>query len=853
MTIKEKTLSIILKCFYLGLLLTLMALIACNDKSAIEEVGEHTQNSEAETENSLSNEDETQEIIPQQVTEISFYTYFNSDKQETRMIEIIEKFQQEHHQVKVNLKTFSKDVFMDKYKEWIISETPPDVMSFSAGDKLTDLAEKNLISPLNEIFKAGYDMDFPSQFQQHIGLNSVQYILPMGWEWFALYYNKSLFDEHGLSLPKSYSELMNLCKALKDKGLIPLSIGIRDDMTQLNAWFDYLTISLKGITFYNDLIAGDIDFTDQKVKQVIEAVKDHVSKGYFNNDYTNLSIEEAIRKVDDGEAFMTIIGQSSLNHFSNLSLEGDLGYFNFPINDSAKDIARIHIEGVMVPEKSVNKPQAKLFAKFMATKEVQQNFNENTSLIPANKKTFFENLHSEVLMDTMLNTEQTYLGYDKSSPEGIAEYLSEGIKSILSGSESIDSFLFSMEKERRRIIEGQDVSNMLRANLLVYSNMNTSQGKNLLQSIINRFRGENPYINITVNHMASDQIGSEAESWLKSDNPPDIITVEAGRTLIKLAVEGLLEPIDDIFEDGFDSVFYKAFRRSVSVNDNIYMVPKSFDWFSIYYREGFFEDYNLEPPADFSEFLNLCRVIEFRRAYPIAVGTKDGNGLSLWFDYINLKTNGIDFYNKFSAGNVPFTNSKVVSVFETLGDMIEKDYFTHNPKSFNVREAVYDMFRKNAGFYLGGVFVHDLAEGFEEIYYVKHELEQFKFPQIDKDKPNHQLSNLDGFVMSSRSSEKEAAKRFLKFLTEIDIQQDFVDELKTPVAGKGVAQTMNTRLRIASDIILSADSITQPTSALSDAGFKAMLDDKLLELLDKPEDVSRIIDELEEERKRLSN
>lgn len=850
----SRILSIDLKRLLVGLCFFAVGLIfGCNTDSEIRENQSDLKETETGQQTTREDNDEPLNITSEKTTTITFYAYINNNEHEVNIKQLIQEFEDRHPQIKVELVSSSKDEFISNAEKWLVSETSPDIMTFYGGEELLNYAEKNLLTPLNGVFKGGYDKDFPTLFKEHIGLNGTQYLLPMGWEWFIFYYNKKLFNEYSYSVPESWDDFVNLCEDIRDKGLVPVSIGTKDNMIQLNTWFDYLILKLKGQSFYNDFISGDIEFTSADVVEMFNSLKNLTEKGIINKDYASLTMKQAVGMLDNGDAMMSFLGQSSLSYLNSLDPYDDLGYFPFPGSDRGSNAVKTHIEGLIIPEKSPNKAQARMFVEFMSTKEVQSRYNEITHIIPANKKTIFENLHSEDLMDEILNKEKTILGYQRSSPEDIAEFIGDRLSSIINGSEDIDSFLFDLEKERRRVIEGEDVSEMLRANILVYSDMNSGKGKNLFQSIINRFKKDNPYINITVNYMDEAEITGGAETWLKSNNPPDIISIQAGEQFTSLVKEGLIEPIGGIFSDGFDKHFHETFRNAVSIDNNIYMVPKSFDWFSVYYRKGFFDDYDLEVPLSFKEFLSICYVIELRRAYPIAIGTKDGNGLSIWFDYINLRKNGIDFYNKFSSGEISFTDPKVVSVFDTLADMVEKGYFMPDHNSFTVREAVYEVFRKNAGFYLGGGFVHDLAEGFEEIYYIKHELEYFKFPPVNEEDPDYELTSLDGFVLSSGSADKEAAMRFLKFLSRVEIQQDFADELDAIVSGKDISLPNNIKARVAREVVLSSDSSAIPTESPQDNGFWSLMDNKLLDILDSSDSVSNIIAELEVERQRYYN
>lgn len=54
------------------------------------------------------------------------------------------------------------------------------------------------------------------------------YALPYSNNFYGVYYNKDIFAENNLSIPKTYDEFINICKTLKEKGITPLGITSKD-------------------------------------------------------------------------------------------------------------------------------------------------------------------------------------------------------------------------------------------------------------------------------------------------------------------------------------------------------------------------------------------------------------------------------------------------------------------------------------------------------------------------------------------------------------------------------------------------------------------------------------------------
>ena len=68
-----------------------------------------------------------------------------------------------------------------------------------------------------------------------------------------------------------------LMDALKKAGITPVAIGGRDAWT-LAGWFDYLDLRLNGNAFHQQLMAGDVPYTDPRVKKVYTTWKSLISR-----------------------------------------------------------------------------------------------------------------------------------------------------------------------------------------------------------------------------------------------------------------------------------------------------------------------------------------------------------------------------------------------------------------------------------------------------------------------------------------------------------------------------------------------------------------------------------------------
>ena len=74
-------------------------------------------------------------------------------------------------------------------------------------------------------------------------------------------------------------------------------------------------------------------------------------------------------------------------------------------------------------------------------------------------------------------------------------------------------------------------------------------------AVMDTFRAQHPEIHVTVNTVEGGKYAAALKTWLPTDDPPDVVTWHASQKLWTHAAQGLVEPIDDVFEGGFEAAF----------------------------------------------------------------------------------------------------------------------------------------------------------------------------------------------------------------------------------------------------------------------------------------------------------
>jgi len=108
----------------------------------------------------------------------------------------------------------------------IVGGNPPTMMQFNTGKQFDELVANGLLRDLTPLAEAGKWREvLPPGIYNAITRNGRVYAVPVnihGQHW--LFYNKGVFEKAGLQPPKTWPEVLEFGKKLKEKGVIALAI-----------------------------------------------------------------------------------------------------------------------------------------------------------------------------------------------------------------------------------------------------------------------------------------------------------------------------------------------------------------------------------------------------------------------------------------------------------------------------------------------------------------------------------------------------------------------------------------------------------------------------------------------------
>ena len=146
------------------------------------------------------------------------------------------------------------------------------------------------------------------------------YSVPNEYETLVLYYNKTLFEEYGWTLPNTMAELMTLAEQIAAEGIIPFGHG-NSEWRPANEWFvGEMFNQVAGPQAVYEALTGKRPWTDPLFVEAIDILTTMQQNGWFMGGldrYYTATFDEFRGALGNGEAAMNIEGSWFLEEIDN--------------------------------------------------------------------------------------------------------------------------------------------------------------------------------------------------------------------------------------------------------------------------------------------------------------------------------------------------------------------------------------------------------------------------------------------------------------------------------------------------------------------------------------------------------
>lgn len=355
--------------------------------------------------------------------------------------------------IAVDVNTKDHNTFQEQINTYL-QGTPDDVFNWFAGYRMQFFAAKGLATSIDDVWAKIGD-NFPDAMKKlSKGADGKYYFVPLYTYPWALFYRKSVFQQHGYTVPTTWDELITLCKQMKKDGLTPIAFGDKDAWPAMGT-FDQINFRLNGYDFHVELMAGRASWTDAKVK----AAFDHWAEllPYHQEGSLGRTWQDAAQTLVSKKAGMYLLGSFVAQQFTNKADLDDLDFFAFPeINSEfGQDTVEAPTDGFMVSKAPKNKEGVTKLLEYLGTPEAEQIYlKADSSVVAASSKadtssyTALQKKAYEMISGAKSLTQ--FMDRD-SRPDFTSTVMQPALQKFVRDPKGIDSLLTSIERQKKTI------------------------------------------------------------------------------------------------------------------------------------------------------------------------------------------------------------------------------------------------------------------------------------------------------------------------------------------------------------------------------------------------------------------
>jgi raffinose/stachyose/melibiose transport system substrate-binding protein len=327
----------------------------------------------------------------------------------------------------------------------------PDIITTRAGEGyFRPYAEANMFVPLTD--KVPGLADIAEGTLGQVSSGDQVLAVPFASQVWVFYYNTDIFEEHGLTPPETWTDLMALCDTLSAAGVTPLFVPAREGWV-LSGYVDCIGATYLGDDYAAQLISGEQKFTDERFVSLLARIKE--LQAYFQDDYVGNNVPDMDAAFQSGQAAMVLYGGWAANTYIEQAPDLNFDFFLSPPDDASEQPSSyVFVDGGYAVNAASEVQEAALeLVKYSATVDYGQTFSDITqemSSIPGvtapegnvylQKQIEFSEVAIQNLfrirspfdqgdpgISTLLHPLMQGLLSDQVTPEEVAQQLQEGL------------------------------------------------------------------------------------------------------------------------------------------------------------------------------------------------------------------------------------------------------------------------------------------------------------------------------------------------------------------------------------------------------------------------------------------
>jgi len=367
---------------------------------------------------------------------------------------IVQNFETAHPEIKIERTSVTGKDLDAMAMTSLSSSDGPDIIARNPGPGFAGvMARAGLLRPIDDYWKK-YNWDdriYPIAKSQGTFDGKI-YGIPTELEFIGVFYNKTAFDKLGLSVPKTYEDLLNICQKATAAGYIPMAFGNKD---QWPADVQYAqTISnMIGREGLDNILHGDGSWdTPESAKAIQIPFVDMNKAGCYQPDPNAVAWDDANTLFYSQKALMVPTGTWLIGDINTNVKDFEPGFFFYPTLPGGKGQypAAGLGGGYWVSAKSKHPDQAAAWLDYYFSPEATKIWMEDASKIQP-VKVDSSGFTLNPLFKFAVNAVQTQIdtmGYniDPLLPANFNQLELDGFQAVILGKKTPEQMAKDLEK-----------------------------------------------------------------------------------------------------------------------------------------------------------------------------------------------------------------------------------------------------------------------------------------------------------------------------------------------------------------------------------------------------------------------
>jgi len=233
------------------------------------------------------------------------------------------------------------DPYKTKLKVAMGAGTPPDIFQNWGGGPLKEYIDAEMVDSIDEIKEDLLKTYIPAAFDPAT-FDGVTYGAPYsGLTGVYFWYRKDIFEQNGVTPPKTWTEFLQVCETLKKAGIAPIALANKNKWTG-SFFYMYMADRVGGADMFTNALyrKNDVTFEDPGFVKAGEMLQELVKKGYFVEGFNGMDedLRNAAALLETGKAGMYLMGTWYLGGARSNAPEvaDQIDFFPFPAVEGGK-------------------------------------------------------------------------------------------------------------------------------------------------------------------------------------------------------------------------------------------------------------------------------------------------------------------------------------------------------------------------------------------------------------------------------------------------------------------------------------------------------------------------------------